>query len=274
MDVFTDICEEMNYAAKSGCYAIVNDHDDALREWFLNKREEPFAESFCYKELPNCNREIHEASMTDIELENYEEDKDKIDPDFMPEASEEAVKKESKLLERAMDVRDNILDAWEHVDLRAQKWLLAHVVGHPVLEPYLLKLLAREHINTLATYWYILLFSAFFSAIIPVLVVAHMNRRPLSASKSSAHKTSPKKKEKKTTRKPFIVAESESEAVDADDEKSEELEAAEPVKKTVRGRAGASKAVKKSPSPTRKASKSPVKAASKSPVKRTSTRRS
>ncbi len=273
MDIFNDICEEANYSAKSGCYAIVNDHDEALREWFLNKRGEPFAESFCYKELPNCTHEVHEASLTDIELENYEEDKDKIDPDFMPEASEEAVKKEkeNKVIERAKDIRDNILDTWEHVDLRAQKWLLAQVIGHPVLEPYLVKLLAREHIDTLATYWYLFLISAFFTAIVPVLILARMSRR--RSGHKNANKAVPKIKEKNSSRKAAVVPESESEAVDADDEKSEEAEPVEMVKKAVRGRAASSKTVKESSSPTRTSSKSPAKSAYKSPAKRTSTRR-
>lgn len=283
MDVFSDICEEVEYGAKSGCYAITNEYDEALRNWFLQNRDDSFAETFCYKELPNCSQEVHEASLTDIELENYEEDKDKIDPDFMPEASEEAVKKENEILERVKDVRDTVLDAWDKVDLKAKKWLLASVIGHPVLEPYLLKLLAREHIDVLATYWYVFLFTAFISALTPLLLVTSIRRRHKhkishKTEKKTIKKTSTASPKKASSRKAAVVAESESEAVEADDEKNEEasVEAVEP-KKTTRGRkAAAPKAAAKKPaskSPVKSASKSPVKSTSKSPVKRTSSRR-
>lgn len=284
MDVFSDICEDVEYGAKSGCYAITNEHDEGLRNWFLQNRDDSFAETFCYKELPHCSQEVHEASLTDIELENYEEDKDKIDPDFMPEASEEAAKKENQILERVKDARDAVLDTWDKVDLKAKKWLLSSVIGHPILEPHLLKLLAREHIDVLATYWYVLLLTAFISALVPLLLVTSIRRRrrhhssndhksAKKAAKKIAVASSPKKT---SSRKAAVVAESESEAAEADDEKNEEapVEAAEP-KKTTRGRkAAAPKAsAKKSASPVRAkpASKSPVKSAS--PVKRISNRR-
>ena len=92
----------MDYSSKSACYLIRNDYEEELKEWFRGQPKESFLDSFCYKKLPECNKEVYEASLTDIELENYEEDKDKIDDDFMPEAKENVINENENFAKEAL----------------------------------------------------------------------------------------------------------------------------------------------------------------------------
>lgn len=234
MDVITDICDGLGYAGKSGCYLITNEYDDQLRDWYYSREpSSTFLESFCYKELPGCNKEVNEASLTDVEMENYEEDKDQIDDDFMPEAKEENVKKAlaeqsfaDEAVEKVKNVRDNVLDAWESLDDKAKKWILKNLLSNPKFEPFILKTFTKKHTDLFLEHWYIGIISIIISFILPILYVLNLSKRRGShhETKSSKKKHESKSASVRTSKRgkspiaAAIVETSESDAVDADDE--------------------------------------------------------
>lgn len=232
MDVFTDICEKLDYSAKSGCYLITNEYEDQLKEWFQERKDESFLESFCFKELPDCNKAVHEASQSDIELENYEEDKDTIDDDFMPEAKEENVKAQEAnftemAVEKVKNIRDNFLDIVEEVDGNVRKFLKRKVVDNKKIRIHADKVMKQEHYDLFLEHWYFVLLTAFISMILPVIFVVMLQRyHKTEGSESSSSSKSRGKHAKKTKalKVPVVVVNesdaSESEAAEADDEKS------------------------------------------------------
>lgn len=217
----------MNYSAKSGCYLITNDYEDQLKEWFNERRDEPFLNSFCFKELPDCDKEVYEASLTDIELENYEDDKDKIDDDFMPEAKEENVKAEeanfaNEAVEKVKDFRDNLLDVFDSVDMKVRQILTKNLIENQRLRAHLDKFLKSEHYELFLNNWWFAALTILVSFIIPIIFVIVLRKYhqvqdidPKASSRSKATKSSSKLKAPVV-----VVAESsESEAAEADDEK-------------------------------------------------------
>jgi hypothetical protein len=185
MDVFgKELCSAMSYDNRGRCYDILNDHEDELREWFKasadSAQEVPtasfFKESFCFRRLSECDASVAEASEMDIEQENYEEDKDKIDPDFMPEFTEEAIKAEQSdykaklagLYERALDARDDALDFWDKVDDRVKGLLEEKVVSHPLIKERI-PLHVTEHV---VQYWHaILAVTVFIVLFLPMVLL-------------------------------------------------------------------------------------------------------
>lgn len=240
MDVFADICDELEHSTRSDCYLIANEYEDQLRDWFFQSRSRPFVSEFCYKIVPGCNEEVEKASATDIDMEDYEANKHKIDPDFMPEASEEAVKKgesfAAQTVERVKDVRDNVLDAWERVDVRAKKWLLRNVVHDSTIAPYLRKIVAKERAVAAIEYWYVLVISIVLALALPLVGLLCCSRgacasaaapkRSATMSKNAASASRLGRGKKKAASSESDASEpstgeEESDAVDADDEKSE-----------------------------------------------------
>ena len=223
----------MDYNAKSGCYLITNEYDDQLREWFNERRDESFLESFCFKELAECNKNVIEASASDIELENYEEDKHLIDDDFMPEAKEENVKAEgsnlmTQTLEKLLNIRDNALDLAEEVDQKVKNILKQEVLGNPRIREQTDKILKEEHYELFLKHWWLAVVSVLISFMLPIIFVISLQKR-LAPSDSNASKSSrvSSKSTKKSNSSPsklkvpaVNIETSESEAAEADDEKS------------------------------------------------------
>lgn len=210
----------MEYAQKSACYLISNEYEDQLKEWFMGSQneKESFLEEFCFKELPDCNKKVHEASLTDIEIENYEEDKDKIDDDFMPEAKEENIKSENnnfayEAVERIKDLRDNFYDFLELFDENVRQFL----IKNEKLNLYLVKLIKEEQLNFFINNWYFVVLSILISIIIPLFYVSSLqNKNKIKDVKS---KTSNQIKKKSSSKSNIKVEEtSESDAAEADDE--------------------------------------------------------
>lgn len=227
MDIFTDICEKLEYSAKSACYLISNEYEDQLKEWFQERKDESFLESFCFKELSDCNKEVHEASQSDIELENYEEDKDTIDDDFMPEAKEENVKAEEinfteKAVEKVKNIRDNILDLAEEVDGKVRNYLKENVVENQNLRVHSDKLLKQEHYDLFLDNWYFVLLSILISMLLPIIFVVLLQKFHKTTATESKGRGKSVKKSKAAA---VVVSDkesesSESEAAEADDEKA------------------------------------------------------
>ena len=233
LDIFTDICEELDYNAKSACYLITNEYDDQLREWFNERREEGFLESFCFKELTECNKKVVEASMTDIELENYEEDKHLIDDDFMPEAKEENVKKDEKsnfmsqAIEKLLNIRDNALDLAEEIDQNVKKMITKEVLENPRIRQQTDKILKVEHYELFLKHWWLAVISILISFMLPIIFVISLQKRISADSNGAKSPRGSSKSTKKSTtsasklKVPAVSIEtSESEAAEADDEKS------------------------------------------------------
>lgn len=233
MDVFTDICEQMDYSAKSACYLIQNEYEDQLREWFQERKDEGFLESFCFKELADCNKEVHESSQSEIEMENYEEDKDKVDDDFMPEAKEENVKAQEEnftkqAVEKVKNIRDNLLDLVEEINGSVRTFLKENVIENKKLRVHADKLIKQEHYDLFLDHWYFVLLTALISMILPVIFVVilqkyHKTTSSVSANESKS-RTKSAKKSKSVLKAPVVVIKdsetSESEAAEADDEKA------------------------------------------------------
>lgn len=258
-DIFTDICEVMNYSAKSGCYLITNEYEDQLKEWFHERRDEPFLNSFCFKELPDCDKEVYEASLTDIELENYEEDKDKIDDDFMPEAKEENVKAEEanfakEAVEKVKDFKDNLLDIFDSVDLKVRQILTKNLIENPKIRVHLDKYLKSEHYELFLNNWWIAALSILVSFILPIVFVIFLRKfyQIKVVSEASASRSAKTIKKSSKLKAPVVIVadSSESEAAEADDEK--------PVGTTTRKSGRASKVASSEPMPI-----SPIKRSSK-----------
>lgn len=248
----------MGYADKSACYLITNDYEDQLKEWFNSESrdEEGFLSSFCFKELPLCTKEVHDASLSDIEMENYEEDKDKIDDDFMPEAKEEAIKAEeeggnfaTEAVEKVKDIRDNLYDLWDSIDEKGRQFLMKNLFENEKFRPYLVKHLKQENFEVLAKNWYFAVLSILISMLLPLIYVSFLQKREIKRDESnqSAIKSRSKKSSKSSLKVPSVSIEtSESDAAEADDETSG---------KTVRKPGGSSRILSDSPTKSRVASK-------------------
>ena len=224
----------MDYSSKSACYLIRNDYEEELKEWFKGQPKESFLDSFCYKKLPECNKEVYEASLTDIELENYEEDKDKIDDDFMPEAKEENVINENEnfakeAVEKVKDLRDNFLDLFDALDGRARQFLLNSLLENEKIRPHLNRFLTQEHFDILLNYWYLSVLSLLISILLPIFFLISLSKKSgqvqmsANARKSTKKLKVPKIKTTESTEqaavtKEFVSNTSESEAAEADDE--------------------------------------------------------
>jgi hypothetical protein len=222
----------MSHTAKSGCYLITNEYEDQLKEWFNERRDEPFLTSFCYKELADCNKEVYEASLTDIELENYEEDKDKIDDDFMPEYKEENVKAEEanfakEAVEKVKDFKDNLLDILDASDLKVRQFLTKNVIENQKLRAHLDQHLKPEHYELFLNNWWFGALSLIVSLVLPIIFVIflkkyHQIEVPVVPAKSSSRSKVSKKSSKSALKVPSVTVHesSESEAAEADDEKA------------------------------------------------------
>lgn len=209
---------------------ITNEYENQLKDWFNESRDEPFLNTFCFKELAECNKEVHEASLTDIELENYEEDKDKIDEDFMPEAKEENIKAEEEnftkqAVEKVKDFRDNLLDALEAADMKVRQILTKNLIENRKLRSHSDKYLKPEHYELFLNNWWIVALSLVVSMILPIVFVVFLKKsHQIEGNKvtKTASKTASRAKiTKKPSKAPIVVLESsESEAAEADDEKA------------------------------------------------------
>ena len=230
-DVFTDICESLGYADKSTCYLITNEYEVQLKEWFNERNDEEFLESFCYKELPDCNKEVNEASLTDIELENYEEDKDKIkiDEDFMPEAKEETVKEEegnfgAEAFEKVQDIKDNVLDFWDKIDEKTRKFLTENILENKKIRPFLETHIKGEHVKFFFKNFHVgLVCAALFSLLVPcVFLLLQQKRSDKSSAKFGSAGSRSKKNSKSASKVATVptIETSESDAAEADDETS------------------------------------------------------
>ena len=220
----------MNHSAKSGCYLITNEYEDQLKEWFNERRDESFLNSFCFKELSDCDKEVYEASSTDIELENYEEDKDKIDEDFMPEAKEENIKAEegnfaSEAVEKVKDFRDNLLDVSDSIDLKVRQFLTKNLIENQKLRVHLDKYFKSEHYDLFLNNWWMAALSIMVSFILPIVFVIFLRKYhqiEIITETVPRSKTANKKSSKSKVSISVAAAESsESEAAEADDEKPE-----------------------------------------------------
>lgn len=218
----------MNHSAKSGCYLITNEYEDQLKEWFNERRDEPFLHSFCFKELFDCDKEVIEASTTDIELENYEEDKDKIDDDFMPEAKEENIKANegnfaTEAVEKVKDFMDNLLDVSDSVDLKVRQFLTKNLIENRKLRVHLDKYFKSEHYDLFLNNWWMAALSIVVSFILPIVFVMLLRKYhkieivPETIPRSKANKKLSKSKVAVVLA--AAAESSESEAAEADDEK-------------------------------------------------------
>jgi hypothetical protein len=187
-----------------------------------------FLESFCFKELPDCNRAVYDASLTDIELENYQEDKDKIDDDFMPEAKEENVKEADNFakeaLEKVMDLRDNLLDGAEALNSNVKTRLREQVFENEQIRPHLLKFFKNEHLQLFLDNWYFGLLSVVVSLLFPLVFVFvlskfHGTRNEIKTAPPKSPRKSSSRLLKTKVPSVLINDSSESEAAEADDEK-------------------------------------------------------
>lgn len=206
---------------------ITNEYEDQLKEWFNERRDESFLPSFCFKELPDCNQEVYEASLTDIELENYEDDKDKIDDDFMPEAKEENVKKDEQnfvntAVEKVKNIRDNLLDIFDEFDAKVREILTKNLIENRKIRSQLDKRFKPEHYELFLNNWWIAALSIFVSMILPIIFVMFLsNNHRNELAKTACKPSSRSKTSKKALKVPKVVLESsESEAAEADDEKA------------------------------------------------------
>lgn len=185
---------------------ITNDYEDQLKEWFKKGHlENNFLKSFCFKELPNCDQEVYENSLSDIEIENYEADKDKIDDDFMPEAKEENVKAQENnfsfyVVEKIKDIRDNALDAWDSFDNSMKTWMSKNLIENKALRVHIDKLFKEEHYEFFKNNWYIGILTILISMILPVIFVILILKRTSSASSSPSAVATSKRKRTRTTR--------------------------------------------------------------------------
>ena len=219
----------MEYSSKSACYLIKNDYEEELKDWFKQESGDSFLESFCYKQLPECNKETHDASLTDIEIENYQEDKDKIDDDFMPEAKEENVRKDEEnfakeAVEKVKDFRDNFLDLFDAIDEKARQFLLKSLLENDKIRPYLNKFLKPEHFDIFLNYWYLSVLSLLISILLPIFFIMSLDKQnngesnsPASSRKNSKKAKVPKIKTSSSSAE-NVLSTSESEAAEADDE--------------------------------------------------------
>lgn len=217
----------MGHSSKSACYLIKNDYEDELKDYFKTGPTS-FLESFCYKQLPDCNKEVYEASLTDIEIENYEEDKDKIDEDFMPEAKEENISKEenfgSEAVEKVKNIRDNFLDLFEAFDENARQFLLKSLLENDKIRPHLNKFMKQEHFDIFLNYWYLSVLSLIASILFPLIFLMSLHRRSKvrtndSNNTSAGTKHSGTRKSAAKAKVPKVIEHtSESEAAEADDE--------------------------------------------------------
>ena len=202
LDVFGDICDDLSHSAKSACYLITNNYEDQLKEWFKKGHlENDFLKSFCFKELPNCDQEVYENSLSDIEIENYEADKDKIDNNFMPEAKEENVKAHENnfsfhVVEKIKDIRDNALDAWDSFDESMKAWMTKNLIENKALRVHSDKLFKEEHYDFFKDNWYIGILTILISMVLPVIFVILI----LKKTSSPCSATTSKRKSARTTR--------------------------------------------------------------------------
>lgn len=237
----------MGHSSKSACYLIKNDYEEELKEWFKSDSAQSgnsFLESFCFKVLPECDKDVVEASMTDIETENYEDDKDKIDDDFMPEAKEENLLEDEKnftkeAVEKVKDFRDNFLDLFETFDEGARQFLLKVLLENDKIRPHLNKFLKQEHFDIFLNYWYLSFLSLLLSVLFPVLFVVSLRKKAKEikiASKRKSVKRVSKSSAKSSEESIQQQSNSESEAAEADDEtdkliKSTKKSSSSPIKR-------------------------------------------
>lgn len=218
---------------------IKNDYEDELKVWFKNDPNS-FLESFCYEQLPDCNKEVFEASLTDIETENYEEDKHNIDDDFMPEAKEENILKEtenfgSEAVEKVKNIRDNILDLLEAIDEKARQFLSKSLLENDKIRPHLNKFLKQEHFDIFLNYWYLTALSLLISILLPLLFLLSLSRKSGGSAGGTAagglRKSTKKVKVSKikvSSSSQSTENTSESEAAEADDENEQLVQSKKP----------------------------------------------
>lgn len=231
MDVFEQgLCGDVSYSEKAQCFDILNEYEDQIRDWFkehatAEDAAKAFEEDFCFRELDSCNADVAHSADMDTEPEEFEQDQDDVDSDFMPEFSEEAVKQEEaslkgkleNIVDNVLDARDDTLDYLEAVNEKAKSVIKTNILSHPLIKDRL-PIHMAEHVTE---YWYLFLIATILSAVmIPYFLLCSSCHRSQSAPAAETPKNAPRRQVQLNVPQATDCSSSDADEADAENEDS------------------------------------------------------